>query len=186
MTAAKIEIAKVVSLSRSAEHAFSKIICDEVMLQRGLGVEGDAHCGQTVKHRSRVARDPSQPNLRQVHLIPSELLAGLKDQGFEIRPGDIGENVLTEGIDLHALPKGTRLSLGEAAEIELTGLRNPCHQLNDFQAGLMRAMLPKDETGQVLLRGGVMAIVIASGRVRIGDEVRAALPSLPHEALQRV
>lgn len=177
---------RVVSLSRSAAHTFTKAPCTMLRLITGLGVAGDAHAGSTVKHRSRVARDPTQPNLRQVHVIPSELLVELSRQGFDIRPGDIGENVLTAGIDLFALPRGTLLRLGADAEIEITGLRNPCHQLDGFRAGLMQALLPRDENGKVTLRGGIMAVVVRGGTVHIDDAVAVTLPTPPHQALQRV
>lgn len=153
-------------------------------MRAGLGVEGDAHSGTTVQHRSRVARDPSQPNLRQVHLIHAELFDELHAAGFDIAPGQIGENVTTQGLDLLARPTGTRLLLG--AVVELTGLRNPCVQLNRFRPGLMAAVLDRDAAGDLVRKAGVMGIVLADGTVRPGDTIRVVLPDTPHRALPPV
>ena len=142
-----IVIASVICVAASATHTFSKLPQLFVRLVEGLGVEGDAHSGATVRHRSRVARNPSQPNLRQVHLIHGELLEELRAAGFNVVPGDLGENVTTEGIDLSALPRGSRLRLGSDAIVEITGLRNPCAQLDRFQTGLMAAVLARDDAG---------------------------------------
>ena len=81
----------VTAVSRSATHSFSKANHEGIRLLAGLGVEGDAHLGTTVRHRSRVAKDPSQPNLRQVHLIHAELFEELLRRGFAISAGDLGE-----------------------------------------------------------------------------------------------
>nr|WP_240897002.1 MOSC domain-containing protein [Kineococcus vitellinus] len=152
----------------------------------GLGVEGDAHAGSTVQHRSRVAADPTQPNLRQVHLIHGELHEELRRQGFEVGPGQLGENITTEGLDLLGLPRGTRLHLGEHAVLEVTGLRNPCAQINAFQPGLLKALTPRDAEGGVVRKAGVMSIVVRSGPVRAGDRIGVEVPAQPWEALQRV
>lgn len=152
----------------------------------GLGVEGDAHSGVTVKHRSRVKRDPSQPNLRQVHLVHAELFDELREKGFAVTPGDIGENVTTRGIDLLALPTGARLRLGDAATVEVTGLRNPCVQLDGFQKGLMAATLDKDANGNLVRKAGVMSVVLVGGEVRPGDPITVELPPAPHQSLQPV
>jgi MOSC domain-containing protein YiiM len=176
----------VVAVSRSAAHRFSKPGCDAIRLRAGLGVDGDAHCGATVRHRSRVARDPTQPNLRQVHLIHAELLDELRAAGFDIAPGQIGENVTTQGLDLLALPTGTRLMLGDDATVELTGLRNPCVQLNRFRPGLMAAVLDRDAAGSLIRKSGVMGIVLADGTVRPSDAIRVLLPDAPHRALHPV
>ena len=152
----------------------------------GLGVEGDAHAGVTVKHRSRVARDPTQPNLRQVHLVHAELHEELNASGFCLAAGDMGENVTTRGIDLLGLATGTRLHLGPDAVIEVTGLRNPCRQLNDFQEGLFRAVLVRDEHGTVIRKAGVMAIVLVGGEVRPGDRITVVSPEPPFRPLQVV
>ncbi len=133
--------AVVVGVHAAPAHSFSKDSQDSIRLVEGLGVEGDAHLGRTVQHRSRVRRDPTQPNLRQVHLIHAELLDELAGLGFTVRPGDVGENITTRGVDLLALPRGTRLRLGASAVLEITGLRNPCRQLDTFTPGLMRATL---------------------------------------------
>ena len=155
-------------------------------LIEGIGVEGDAHAGTTVKHRSRVRQDPAQPNLRQVHLIQAELFEELRDAGFDVEPGSMGENVTTRGIDLLALPRGARLRLGLEAVIEVTGLRNPCTQLDSFQDGLMAATLDRDADGNVIRKAGVMAVVIAGGLVRPGDAITIELPAGVHEALMPV
>ncbi|HEX6747271.1 MAG TPA: MOSC domain-containing protein [Longimicrobium sp.] len=178
--------ATVTAVSVSPAHTFSKPNADVIRLLAGLGVEGDAHLGVTVKHRSRVARDPTQPNLRQVHLVHAELHDELRDAGFTVRPGDMGENVTTRGVDLLALPTGTRLRLGDEAVVEVTGLRNPCVQLDRFQPGLMSAVLDRDEHGELVRKGGIMAVVIAGGRVRPGDAIRVELPPGPHRPLQPV
>ena len=142
--------------------------------------------GETVKHRSRVRRDPTQPNLRQVHLIHAELFSELRGKGFAVQPADLGENVTTAGIDLLALPSGTRLHLGESAVVEVTGLRNPCIQIDTFQEGLMAATLDRDAQGQLVRKAGVMSIVITDGDVRPGDAIRVELPAAPHRPLQPV
>jgi MOSC domain-containing protein YiiM len=166
----------VVAVGRSASHSFSKPLALSIRLTAGQGVDGDAHRGTTVKHRSRVARDPTQPNLRQVHVIHAELHEELRALGFDVAPGDMGENITTRHIDLLALPTGTRLHIGEAAVVEVTGLRNPCVQLDDFQQGLMAATLARDADGNLIRKAGVMAIVLESGDVRAGDPIRVVLP----------
>ncbi|MFC4637208.1 MOSC domain-containing protein [Deinococcus hohokamensis] len=178
--------ATVQSVSADPTHRFSKRPQPRIQLRAGYGVEGDAHAGATVKHRSRVRQDPTQPNLRQVHLIHSELLGELEAQGFRVAPGDLGENVLTRGVDLLGLPRGTRLHLGAEAVLELTGLRNPCAQIEAFAPGLLAAVLCRDEQGGLVRRAGVMAVVLRSGSVQPGDPVRVTLPPEPHQALERV
>ncbi|HEY1595543.1 MAG TPA: MOSC domain-containing protein [Thermoleophilaceae bacterium] len=152
----------------------------------GLGVDGDAHMGETVQHRSRVRRDPTQPNLRQVHLIQSELHDELRAAGFDVDAGQMGENVTTSGIDLLALPTGTRLQIGDAALLEVTGLRNPCNQLNGLQDGLMDATLDRDAGGELVRKAGVMAVVLSGGSIRPGDPILAELPAEPHTPLEAV
>jgi MOSC domain-containing protein YiiM len=159
---------------------------DSITLLEGLGVDGDAHLGETVQHLSRIRRDPTQPNLRQVHLVHAELHDELRDRGFELEPGQMGENVTTRGVDLLALPVGTRLRLGDTALIEITGLRNPCKQLNGIQDGLMAATLDRGADGELIRRAGVMAIVITGGEVRPGDPIATELPAEPHRALEPV
>lgn len=178
--------AEVVAVSRSATHTMSKRNELSIRLVAGLGVEGDAHAGETVKHRSRVARDPSQPNLRQVHLIHAELFDELAEAGFAIVPGQLGENVTTRGLDLLALPTGTRLRLGVDAIVEVTGLRNPCAQLEGISRGLMSAVLDRDEQGGLVRKAGVMGIVLAGGEVQGGDAIRVEMPGAPHRALEPV
>jgi MOSC domain-containing protein YiiM len=177
---------RVVAVSRDASHHFSKPNELWIRLLAGLGVEGDAHSGRTVKHRSRVARDPSQPNLRQVHLLHTELLSELQSKGFTIGAGQIGENVLTEAVDLLGLGAGTRLHLGAEAVVEITGLRNPCVQLDRFRKGLMAAVLDRDADGGLVRKAGVMGIVLQSGEVRAGDPIRVEPPDGPHRPLTPV
>ncbi len=181
----------VVAVSASATHQVSKEIRPSVCLTAGLGVDGDAHAGVTVQHRSRVARDPSQPNLRQVHLLHSELLDELNQQGFSVAPGDLGENILTRGVDLLGSPKGRRLVFGDGPEatcavVELTGLRNPCHQLESIQSGLQHAVLDRGENGVLIRKAGVMAIVVRSGTVAPGSLIRIEDPASPWECLAPV
>ena len=178
--------AEVVAVSRSATHTMSKRNELSIRLVAGLGVEGDAHAGETVKHRSRVERDPSQPNLRQVHLIHAELFDELAEAGFAIVPGQLGENVTTRGLDLLALPTGTQLRLGVDAVVEVTGLRNPCAQLEGISRGLMSAVLDRDEQGGLVRKAGVMGIVLAGGEVQGGDAIRVEMPGAPHRALEPV
>jgi len=176
----------VVAVSRDGEHRFSKTVTDEITLLPGLGVQGDAHAGTTVQHRSRVATDPTQPNLRQVHLIQSELHAELCEQGFDVAPGQMGENILTAGVDLLGLPRDALLQLGEHALVQVTGLRNPCAQIDAFQPGLLKAVIGRDQNGDVVRKAGIMAIVVHGGPVRTGESIQVRLPAGPHHALERV
>lgn len=176
----------VVSVSVSDSHSFSKPRVAAIELVAGVGVLGDAHAGGTVRHRSRVRKDPTAPNLRQVHLLHRELLDELAAQGFVVGPGDVGENVTTAGVDLLDLPTGTRLHLGDEAVVELTGLRNPCAQLDDFQPGLMAAVLDRAADGSLVRKSGVMSVVVIGGTVRPGDAIRVVLPVEPHRALAPV
>lgn len=178
-------MARVVALSLNSAHTFSKMNVSEIQLIEGMGVKGDAHMGKTVKHRSRVALDPSQPNLRQVHFLHSEVLKGLADRQFILKPGDIGENITTEGLYLLALPKGTQLFIGETI-LEVTGLRNPCMQLEAFQQGLLSAFLDKNQDGTLFRKAGIMAVVLKGGRIKINDTIELVLPPEPHERLERV
>ncbi|WP_051793471.1 MOSC domain-containing protein [Kibdelosporangium aridum] len=176
----------VAAVSRSGEYTFTKPNVDSITLLAGLGVEGDVHQGVTVKHRSRVARDPSQPNLRQVHLMHAELFDEFRVAGFTVEPGQIGENVTTRGIDLLGLPTGTLLHLGDEAVIEVTGLRNPCLQIDNFASGLLKQVLAKDDEGNVIRKAGIMSVVLTGGVVRAGDPIRVELPVGPHRPLQPV
>ena len=173
----------IIAVSSRVGHHFSKTPCLGIRLLKGLGVAGDAHMGETVKHRSRVRKDPSQPNLRQVHLMHAELFDELRAKGFVVRPADLGENITTAGIDLLALPAGTRLHLGASAVVEITGLRNPCIQIDNFQKGLMAATLDRDADGNLVRKAGVMSIVLVDGDVRPGDAISVELPAAPHRAL---
>lgn len=173
----------VQAVSVSPAHTFSKPNVETIQLLTGRGVQGDAHCGELVKHRSRVKQNPNQPNLRQVHLIHAELHDELNAAGFHVLPGDMGENITTRGIPLLALPTDTRLYIGATAIIQITGLRNPCQQLNDFQAGLMNAVLEHDGQGNLIRKGGVMGIVLQDGTVKAGDAIRVELPTGLHREL---
>lgn len=175
----------VVSLSKSALHGFSKQVVDSLTLIAREGIEGDAHRGVTVRHRSRVAADPAQPNLRQVHLIHAELIDELAAKGFAIGPGDMGENILTRGIDLLTLPRNALLHIGNAV-LRVTGLRNPCKQLNDFAPGLMSAVLDRASNGSLIRKAGIMAVVDQGGQIIIGDRIKIALPPHPLEPLDRI
>jgi MOSC domain-containing protein YiiM len=173
---------RVVAVCADESHNFSKPLRSSIRLLKGLGVESDAHLGETVKHRSRVRQNPDAPNLRQVHLMHTELFDEVRAKGFDVKPGDLGENVTTEGIDLLGLSAGTRLHLGSEVVIEVTGLRNPCHQIDDFQKGLLHATL--DKSGPHLVRKtGVMSVVLVGGDVRPGDSIRVEAPQGPHRPL---
>jgi MOSC domain-containing protein YiiM len=173
----------VTTVSCSRGHTFSKLNAPLVRLVANLGVEGDAHLGQTVMHRHHVRQNPDAPNLRQVHLLQEELFEELRARGFNVRPGAIGENITTRGIDLMALPKGARLRLGAEAVIEITGLRNPCRQIEAFERGLLAAVLTRDAEGRITRKAGVMAVVIAGGEVRPGDAIALTLPEGEHRIL---
>ncbi|CAM3290406.1 MOSC domain-containing protein [Deinococcus saxicola] len=178
--------ATVHSVSTSLEHVFSKTRQSQIRLLAGLGVEGDSHAGAMVQHLSRVRQNPDQPNLRQVHLIHAELLDELAGKGFTVRPGELGENVLTRGLDVLALPKGTRLHIGAEAVIGVTGLRNPCAQIDNFQPGLLKAVLDEDKDGKLIRKAGIMGVVLVGGTVSSEDEIQVELPPLPHTPLERV
>lgn len=177
---------RVVAVHRGRTHGIGKEPQRFVRLLAGHGVEGDVHGGALVKHRSRVRRDASAPNLRQVHLIAMELIDHLRTHPFELAPGMLGENITTQGIDLLALPRGTRLQLGAEAVVEVTGLRNPCTQLDGLRPGLMAALIGRDEQGGLVRKAGVMAVVITGGELRPGDPIRVELPATPHEPLAPV
>lgn len=178
--------ASIVAVSRNPEHTFSKANEETITLLEGLGVKGDTHAGKTDQHRSHVARNPNAPNLRQVHLIHTELHDELNVAGFDVSPGQMGENITTRGVDLLNLPAGTKLYLGPSAVIEVTGLRNPCKQLNGIQDGLMKATLEKKDDGTLIRKSGVMAIVLQGGNVKPGDSIVVELPEGPHLVLEPV
>jgi MOSC domain-containing protein YiiM len=177
---------KVIAVSRSSTHSFSKMNENYITLIEGFGVEGDAHQGKTVRHRFLARKDPTKPNLRQVHLIHLELIRELNRKGFEVSEGDLGENITTEGIDLLNLPTNTILNIGNHSVIQVTGLRNPCVQLDNFQKGLLKAVIEKDENGNVIRKSGIMAIVIKGGIVRAGDKIEIKLPQKPYKKLECV
>jgi MOSC domain-containing protein YiiM len=178
-----VVVAQVIAVHRSATHTFSKLTVPDIRLIAGIGVAGDAHAGETVRHRSRT--QPA-PNLRQVHLLATELHDELRASGFRVRPGEMGENITTSGVDLLTLSAGTLLRLGDRAVVEVTGLRNPCRQLNDFQPGLMAALVFRDDQGQVVRRAGVMAVVREGGEVRPGDPIRIEPPAGAYRPLAPV
>ena len=177
--------AVVAAVSCSATHDFSKPNQESIRLLTGLGVDGDSHSGDTVKHRARVSIDPSNPNLRQVHLIHMELYDELQAAGFEISAGQMGENITTQGIDLLGLPTGARLRIQDAV-VEVTGLRNPCYQLDNFRPGLTKATLDHDEEGNLIRKAGIMGIVLSGGQVSPGNTIRVELPPEPHQHLEPV
>ncbi|MEU1159683.1 MOSC domain-containing protein [Streptomyces sp. NPDC005921] len=176
----------VTAVSRNDVYSFTKPNRESITLLAGLGVEGDVHAGVTVKHRSRVAQDPTQPNLRQVHLIHEELFEEVSDSGFRVAAGDLGENITTRGLDLLGLPTGTLLRIGERAVVEVTGLRNPCLQIDGFQQGLLKQVVGRDESGRIVRKAGVMSVVKVGGVVRPGDAIRVELPAGDHRPLERV
>lgn len=178
--------AQVSAVHLDASHQFSKHTVGELELLTGLGVAGDTHLGVTVQHRSRVRADPSQPNLRQVHLMHQELFDWLLPRGFAVEPGALGENITTTGLDLLGLPRGTRLHIGESAVVEVTGLRNPCSQIEDFMPGLLKQLVGYDDDGTLVRRAGIMGVVHAGGTIRTGERIVVELPDGPHEKLQRV
>ena len=173
----------VVSVSARNGHGLGKDVRGSVTLVAGHGVEGDAHCGVTVKHRSRVAQDPSQPNLRQVHLIHAELFDEIAAKGFAVKAGELGENIATRGIDLLALSTGALLRIGDDAVVQVKGLRNPCNQINGHSAGLMNALIDYDQAGGLIRKGGVMGVVINGGEVRAGDSVHVVQSAEAHQPL---
>ncbi|MFC8719237.1 MOSC domain-containing protein [Kitasatospora sp. NPDC057198] len=180
----------MVAVSSNGEYSFTKPNREGIRLLEGLGVEGDVHAGVTVKHRSRVAQDPTQPNLRQVHLMHAELFEELAEAGFTVEPGQLGENVTTRGVDLLGLPVGALLRFGDAdgdaAVVEVTGLRNPCAQIDNFRHGLLKQVVGRDESGAVVRKAGIMGVVRSGGEIRPGDGVTVTLPPEPHRPLDRV
>ncbi|MEM9669636.1 MAG: MOSC domain-containing protein [Pseudomonadota bacterium] len=181
-----MERGRVVAVAKSSDHTFSKPVCEQITLVAGLGAKGDAHAGELIKHRSRLRVDPTQPNLRQVHLIHSELHDELREQGFDVAPGIMGENISTRGLDLLGLPRGAKLHIGTSAIVEVTGLRNPCKQLDDYQDGLTQAVLDRSPDGGLIRKAGIMGIVLAGGEIRAGDPISVAMPPEPYEKLERV
>ncbi|MGW0422821.1 MOSC domain-containing protein [Streptomyces sp. NPDC003015] len=176
----------ITAVSSNGTYSFTKPNRESITLLAGFGVEGDVHGGTTVKHRFRMRKDPSQPNLRQVHLMHEELFEELREAGFEVGAGQLGENVTTRGVDLLGLPVGTLLHLGDEAVVEVTGLRNPCAQIDGFQKGLLKQVVGRSDDGRALFRSGIMSVVVSGGVVRAGDAVGVELPEGPHRALDIV
>ena len=176
----------ITAVSLSAQHTFVKANRSSINLIAGVGVEGDAHAGETVKHRYLVGKNPDKPNLRQVHLIQSELLDELNSTGFSVDPGQLGENITTRGIDLPSLPRQTKLCIGAEVIVELTALRNPCVQIDEFQEGLLKQTIHKDDKGNPSLKGGVMGVVLVGGTILPGDSIVVNLPAKPFNSLEYV
>lgn len=178
--------AMVESVHRSESHDFTKATVEEVVLVAGVGIEGDAHAGATVQHVSRKKKDADRPNLRQVHLVSAELHEELVADGFDLDHGGFGENLVTRGIALGDLPVGTTLALGDDAIIVLTGLRDPCAQIDRHREGLRAAVAFDPGEGPKLFRDGAMAMVVRGGVVRTGDPIGVALPPEPHHPMRKV
>ena len=176
----------VIGFFRKEDYSFSKDAQEELTLVKGKGVEGDAHFGELVKHRSRVARNPNQPNLRQVHLLPIELFEELENTGYSVNPGELGENITTRGIDLIELPLGTLLQIGKDVSLQLTGLRDPCYQIDDFKKGLLSKVVYSDDEGNLILKAGIMTVVLEGGRIKLNDEIVVELPLKPFKKLEIV
>lgn len=185
-TVARVSTPQVIAVHRSTDHTFAKYREESIELRAGLGVVDDAHFGAEVRHRSRVRVDPRQPNLRQVHLIQSELFDDVAEHGLVVNPGELGENITTKGLDLMSLPVGTTIRIGSTALVALTGLRNPCPQINGHAEGLQGHLRTRDANGELVLLGGVMAVVVFGGEVVASDEIVVALPPLPHRPMQRI
>ena len=175
----------VVGVHRRSAHAFSKQPVADIELVSGHGVRDDAHFGVTIQHLSRVAKDPAQPNLRQVHLLQAELLDELTTRGFAIDAGQLGENITTRGVDLLGLSSGSLIHIGDTVVVRVTGLRNPCAQIDAFHAGLLQAVLDRAPDGRLIRRAGIMGVVETGGVVRAGDPLIVS-PCTPHLPLQVV
>ena len=176
----------VIGVFRKEDYSFSKDAQTEITLVKGKGVEGDAHFGELVKHRSRVLRNPDQPNLRQVHLLPIELFEELEKTGYSVNPGELGENITTRGIDLIELPVRTLLKIGEDVSLKVTGLRDPCYQIDNFQKGLLSKVVYSDDEGNLILKAGIMTIVLEGGQIKPKDKIVIQLPPKPFEKLEIV
>jgi MOSC domain-containing protein YiiM len=176
----------VFAVSRSDKHTFSKVNVDSIELVYDFGVVGDAHAGKKVKHLYLAKKDPSRKNIRQVHLIPMELLDEMQNKGYPVLPGQLGENITTRGIDLAGLPVGTRLRIGDVAIVQLTALRNPCVQIEQFRKGLLKELVFKNEQGETIRKAGVMGVVLAGGQVKPKDKIEVVLPDMPHSELEYI
>ena len=178
-------VGTVVAVHRNSSHSFSKESVEAIQVIEGVGVKGDAHSGRTVQHLSRVKIDPTQPNLRQVHLIHSELFEEVAQAGFDVRPGALGENITTAGIDLLALGRDTLLHIGPQVVLRVTGLRNPCAQIDTFAPGLLKQVAVKTDTG-IVRKAGIMTVALTGGKIRAGDIILTEPPSGPLIPLERV
>ena len=181
-----MSLASVIALASDTGHNFSKITKPVITLVAGFGVQGDAHAGKTVQHLSDKKKNPQAPNLRQVHLIHSELFDELAEQGIDVQPGQMGENIVTRGIDLLGLAEGTQLKFPSGAVIQITGLRSPCKKLNTIHPNLLKAVVEKRADGSVQMKSGVMSIVLESGDIHAGDGIQIVVPKGEHKPLQCV
>jgi len=178
--------AYVLGVSRDSAHNFSKPPVTSIRVIEGLGVEGDAHAGRTIQHLGRMRSDPTLPNLRQVHLIHAELHDELRALGYDVNPGELGENVTTRGLDLLGLPQHTRLHIGPDAILEVTGLRSPCQQINTYTPGLLKEVIQTHEDGSIIRKTGIMTVVVTTGGIHPGDPIAVHLPDGPHLPLEVV
>ncbi len=176
----------VIAVCSRDAHLFSKENREEIELIKNFGINGDAHAGMYVKHRSRVKKNPKQLNLRQVHLIPIELLNEMKQHRYDLHPGDLGENITTSGIDLINLPLNSQINIGEEVVLEVKGLRDPCKQIEAFKEGLLKKMITKDADGNLIRKTGIMTIVLGGGIVKPNDKIEVVLPKKPYHKLEVV
>ena len=175
----------VVAVSRSAKHGFSKEVQTSITLLAGRGVEGDAHAGETVQHLYRVKLDPTAPNLAQVHFLHAELLDEMGPQGYALAPGAMGENVLTQGLDLLGMPTGALFRIGEAV-VEISGIRDPCKKIDALGKGLTKRLFDRAADGMLMRKAGIMGVVRQGGAIRPGDTIEVELPPGPHRRLEVV
>ena len=115
-----------------------------------------------------------------------EILSELNDKGFSVIPGELGENITTQGIDLLSLPQGCQLHIGKTTIIELTALRNPCVQIENFQTGMLKEVISKDKQGKIMRKLGMMGVVLSGGHVQPNDEITIQLPEQPHKSLEYI
>lgn len=180
---------RVLSVSSSQTHSFSKPPVPGITLIANHGVKGDCHAGKTTQHRSSLQVHPPTPNLRQVHLIAIENLKKIAshlttvDSAALLTPGALGQNITLEGIDLLNLPTGTELHFvsdggsQSGPVLVLTGVRDPGPQIERFQAGLKERFIVRDAERRVVGRlVGVMSVVQCGGEVRSGMGVRVVYP----------
>ena len=178
--------ARVEAVSANIDHGFSKATMDVIRVIRSYGVETDAHFGTKVQHLHLIKKDPTRPNLRQVHLIALERINEWNTLGHPVRCGSLGENITTSGVDLEHLPAGTRIRFQSGAEILLTGLRKPCHQVDKFSPGLLKLTVSETKDAEIPFRIGVMGVVLVTGEIVRGEGIQLLLPSEPHHFMEKV